>query len=132
MENQHSENPESPSTNARLKKFLRKAVAIIAAEKGLNTNSKIKLQSLADFMELPPEQLAGALDQLQQNWDETKNLTHYERAFVKFLNEQFSQLSSGVVSPKMEKVAIDLAKRKYEINGTRAEQLIQFLSLIHI
>ena len=126
MENQHSENPESPSTNARLKKFLRKAVAIIAAEKGLNTNSKIKLQSLADFMELPPEQLAGALDQLQQNWDETKNLTHYERAFVKFLNEQFSQLSSGVVSPKMEKVAIDLAKRKYEINGTRAEQLIQF------
>lgn len=124
MAKKKSNNSSSAQTDSRLKSFLRKAEAIIATEKGLNAESRLKLQTLADHVRLPPELFDEALTRLQQNSDPTSNLTHYEKAFVKFLDSEFEKVTSGIISPSVENQAIAMAKSKYEINGTRAEQLI--------
>ena len=102
---------------------MRQATAVITAEKGLNSSSRIKLESLAKHLKLPPELFEEALVLLQSN--DTVNLTHYEKAFVKFLDTELGRIKGGVISLGMELEAIDLANRKYQINSTRAEQLIK-------
>ena len=102
---------------------MRQATAVITAEKGLNSSSRIKLESLAKHLKLPPELFEEALVLLQSN--DNLNLTHYEKAFVKFLDTELGRIKGGVISLGMEFEAIDLADRKYQINSTRAEQLIK-------
>lgn len=114
--------PEPPRIDPRLRSFLRQSAAIISAEKGLNPASRIKLEALAKKLNLPKHLLDQGIEQLQSN--DPTNLTHYEKAFTKFLEDEFSKVKGGVISLGMEKNAIDLANRKYQINGTRAEQLI--------
>ena len=117
---------KSPSKNndPRLKSFLRQAGAIIAAERGLNATSRIKLQALADHLQLPAKLFDEAIRRLQSS-EALANLTRYEKSYLQFLQNEFERISGGVLSPSMEKKAIDHAKSKYQINGTRAEQLIQ-------
>ncbi len=103
---------------------MRKAAAIISAEKGLNVESHAKLQSLADREKLPDELFAEALTLLQDNRTTSPSLTHYEKAFVKFVDQEFGKISGDIISPKVEVEAIKLAKKKYDINGTRAQQLL--------
>ena len=125
MAKNKSSSGTSPA-DPRLKSFLRKAGAIIAAEKGLNAASRIKLQTLAEHLKLPPELLDEGLVRLQKGSEPGENLTHYEKAFLKFLRLEFKKISGDVLSRGMEVKAIRLAETKYQINGTRAEQLIQF------
>jgi len=108
-----------------LKSFLRQAGAIISAEKGLNSISRVKLQSLANRLKLPQSLFDEALDRLQSSPAAATDLSHYEKGFIKFLDSEFKKLAGDVLSLGMEKKAIDLANRKYEINNARAEQLIQ-------
>ena len=115
--------PTQKKPDPRLRSFLRKAAAIIAAEKGLNASSRVKLESLAEHDKLPDDLLEEALKQLQS--DDVSNLTHYEKAFSKFLEKEFSKIKGGVVSLGMEQRAIKRAETKYQINSTRAEQLIE-------
>ncbi|MFK7766116.1 MAG: hypothetical protein AB8B55_02655 [Mariniblastus sp.] len=115
---------ESRPTDPRLKSFLRKAGAIIATEKGLNAASRLKLQTLAKHLKLPEELLDEALLRLQKSSESGTNLTHYEKAFTKFLKSEFEKISGDVLSRGMEVKAIRLAETKYQINSTRAEQLI--------
>lgn len=124
MTNEHPK-PDTPrkKTDPRLKSFLRKAGAIITAEKGLNASSRIKLESLAKHDKLPKELLDEALKLLQS--DDISNLTHYEKAFLKFLEREFAKIKGGVLSLGMEHRAIKRAESKYQINNTRAEQLIE-------
>ncbi len=101
---------------------MRQATAVITAEKGLNASSRIKLESLAKHLKLPSDLFEHALVLLQSN---DTNLTHYEKAFIKFLDSELGRIKGGVISLGMELEAIDLAERKYQINSTRAEQLIE-------
>lgn len=116
--------PSTRPADPRLKSFLRKATAIIAAEKGLNSESRRKLENLGEHLKMPPALLAEGLQRLQQGVESAANLTHYERAFVKLLDKDFEKITGGIISPSVEAQAISMAKRKYEINSTRAEQLI--------
>lgn len=125
MSENSPQSSESSPTDPRLKSFLRKAGAIIATEKGVNAASRIKLESLAEHLKLPPELLEEGLIRLQKSSDSFSNLTHYEKAFCRFLQKEFKKLPGDVLSRGMELRAIRLAGKKYEINGTRAEQLIQ-------
>ncbi|MDG1873964.1 MAG: hypothetical protein P8J27_08635, partial [Mariniblastus sp.] len=95
---------------------------MIATEKGLNSSSRVKLESLAEHLKLPQELFEEGLALLQTSND---NLSHYETAFVKFLDKELSKTSGGLISLGTEKEAIELAARKYQINSTRAEQLIE-------
>ena len=51
--------------DARLKTFLRRAGPVIAAERGLTSTARIKLQTIAAEMRLPGELLEEALTELQ-------------------------------------------------------------------
>ena len=123
MSENESQSPAPAPIDPRLKSFLRQATAVITAEKGLNPASRIKLESLAKHVKLPQELFDEALVLLQSN--DNANLTHYEKAFVKFLDGELGKIKGGVISLGMEHEAIDLAERKYQINSTRAEQLIK-------
>ncbi len=113
-----------PSGNdPRLKSFLRQAQGIIAAERGLNTQSQIKLRSLAIHMKLPNQLFELALDKLKQT-KKVNEFDRWEKAFVEFLDGEFSKLTSGIVTIASETRAVDLAKRKYQIDEVRARQLI--------
>ncbi|MFT7632780.1 MAG: hypothetical protein ACI87E_003834 [Mariniblastus sp.] len=118
------DNPQPSRIDPRLKAFLRKAAAIIATEKGLNANSRLKLETLAEHEKLPIELFDDALIRLQQSPAAAANLNHYEKAFARFLDGEFEKISGGIVSPKIEQEAIRLAKQKYDINATSAQQLI--------
>ena len=123
MTDKESQSPAPAPIDSRLKSFLRQATAVITAEKGLNSASRIKLESLAKHVKLPKKLFEEALVLLQTN--DTANLTYYEKSFVKFLDRELGKIKGGVISLGMELEASDLAKRKYQINPTRAEQLIQ-------
>ncbi len=125
--NRDSNHESKPPTHddARLRSFLRKAVAVIAAERGLNARSRIKLESLAKHQKLPDDLFAEAIRRLQENDQSVDALSHYEKAFVLFLSKEMQKLPGQVLSIAAEQRALDLAAGKYQIAPPRAEQLIQ-------
>ncbi len=124
MSNRDSDKSKSNSGNSpRLKAFLRQARAVIAAERGLNPRSQMKLQSLAQSLKLSAELFQTALDELKNSQKPTE-VAHWERGFVDFLDKEFMKLPDQIVSIRMETRAVDLAMRKYQLSEIRARQLI--------
>ena len=124
MSNPDSDKSKSnPGNDPRLRAFLRQARAVIAAERGLNPRSHLKLQSLAQSLKLPDELFRTALDELK-NAQKPTEVAHWERAFVDFLDRELNQLPDHIVSIRMETRAVDLATRKYQLSDVRARQLI--------
>ena len=116
---------EDMQRDSRSESFLRRASAIIAAEKGLNRVARAKLDELAQSLHLPDELFQKGIEQLQASNSPLSSLTDYEEAFLKFLAHEFSQKRTGaVLSIWIEKKAIAHAQNRYGINAHRAEQLI--------
>ncbi len=124
-----TDDSKKPNANSdldpRLSTFLRKAGAVIASERGLNSRSRMLLQALADQMSLPEALFEQGLVQLQDRQTVTDGVGRWEKAFLKFLDKEFEKMPSGILSIAMENRAVDLAERKYQINDARAQQLIQ-------
>ena len=120
----NSRNELSNADERRLKVFLRDAEAIIAAERGLNSASRTKLESLAKYQQLPDFLWSQALKQLQDPASFESNLSRYEQAFANFLDAEFKKLRGGVLSIRAEQKAFELAMTKYQIPVSRAEQII--------
>ncbi len=120
----NSRNELSNADERRLKIFLRDAAAVIAGERGLNSASRMKLESLAKYQQLPEFLLSQALKQLQEPASFDSNLSRYEQAFADFLDAEFKKLKGGVLSIRAEQKAIELATTKYQIPVSRAEQII--------
>ena len=118
--NSESRGPEKISIAA----FLRQAAAVIAAERGLNATSHQKLRNLATHLKMPEEEFLEAMEKLQEKEKLPSGLNRYEKEFVTFIRNKFLNLKSGIMSVGMEERAIDLAARKYQILGARAQQLI--------
>ena len=111
--------------DSRLETFLRRASAIIAAEKGLNNVAKAKLDDLATRLHLPDELFDKGLKQLQDSNSPVGELTDYEIGFLKFLEKEFSHKREGtVLSISIEEKAITHARKRFGIAAHRAEQLI--------
>ena len=111
--------------DVRLKLFMRKAVAVIASERGFNVASRLKLESLAQHQKLPDNLFDEAVRQLQEQDGQSTKVTRYEKEFVRYLARELEKIRGGVLSIRMEQNAIELAESKYQINSTRAEYLIQ-------
>ena len=113
--------------DSRLESFLRRASAIIASEKGLNSVARAKLDELAQSLHLPDELFQKGLEQLQKSNSPVGNLTDYEKAFLKFLAREFSQKRSGsVLSISIEEKAVAHAEGRFGIDAHRAEKLIDY------
>ncbi len=126
-EEQNDEVDGGEQRDSRLETFLRRASAIIAAEKGINSVAKAKLDELARNLHLPDELFEQGLQRLQASNSPIGNLTDYEKAFLKFLVREFSQKREGtVLSISIEEKAIAHARSRFGIEGHRAEQLFDF------
>lgn len=99
-------------------------MAIIAAERGLNAQSRLKLESLAKHQKLPNDLFAEAIRQLQGDEAKIPKLNRYEQEFVNYLAKEFKKVRSGIISLRMEQNAIELADKKFQIPPIRAEWLI--------
>lgn len=91
----------------------------------MNATSRLKLRSLADDLKLPDDLYEAALLELNKAAPDDQQLDTYERGFVKFLRAQFNNVPHRILSARMEKRAIDLAKSKFDIDKNRARELIR-------
>lgn len=116
------DNGKSP--DPYLRAFMRKAVAIIAIERGFNDTSNAKLRALADQLGLSEETWQQAIEQLKTP-KENLGLNRYELEFISFLEREFKKIEGDVVSIRAERSLVELATSKYQIDSIRAHQLIQ-------
>lgn len=113
------------SDSPTIRTFRRHAAAIIAADRGLTDHGRKKLEALALRLGMNESQQREAFAQLQQrSSDMDDSLSHWERAYVTLLKKQFSEIKHGILTVSIETRAIELAKRKYQINEVRAQLLI--------
>ena len=104
---------------------MRKAAPIIAAERGMNANSRLKLRSLASDLRLPNDLYEAAILELNKAASDDQKLSTYERGYVKFLRAQFKKLKHGILSARMEKRALEIGTTKFQLDAERARQLIR-------
>lgn len=123
--NAKSESPRSGrSPDPYLRTFLRQAVAVIAAERGINDASYAKLQAMADQLGLSDSTFQAAIEKLKKP-DSALGLNRYEKQFVNFLAEEFRRIRGDVLTVRAEARVIDLAESKYQIDAVRAHQLLR-------
>ena len=110
----------------RLSEFLRRASPILAAERGWNERSKLKIKSLAEDLKLPDDLYEVAVQRLQTGelrFEERFSV--YEQSFIKFLHKQISSSDNSVLTAAHETKAIRIARRRFEIPQVRARQLVR-------
>ena len=112
------------SPDPYVRAFLRRAVAIVAAERGFNESSQAKLQKLATQLGISDRAFRKAVDKLKKP-GRSLGLNRYEREFVKTLTKELANIRGDVLNIKAEGKLISLANRKYQIDSVRAHQLIQ-------
>jgi hypothetical protein len=98
----------------------------VAAERGWNERSRLKIKSLAEDLALPDRLYKIAVERLQRgDLEFEERLTSWERGFQQFLKRQLSQSGSSVLTAAHEARAVRIARRQYEISPTRARQLLR-------
>ena len=110
--------------DARLKTFLRRAGPVIAAERGLTSTARIKLQTIAAEMRLPGELLEEALTELQTETRKKRQYTRWERGFAKYLASQLKKLDNRILTFEREQKAIQVAEEKYQLDHPQAQEII--------
>ncbi len=114
--------------DSRLREFLRRAGPILAAERGWNERSRLKLKSLAEDLMLPYPLYEKAIQRLQSgelNWD--KFLSLYEKKYVQYLQAELTRAKgrNKVLTASHEKKALRIAKKNFQIPSQRARQLLR-------
>ena len=116
---------ENPGRDSRLENFLRKAAPILAAERGLNERSRVKLRSLSEEMKMPDELFDSAIKELKKKIKTVQPLTRQEQGFVKFLKHQFGEMKRQILSIRMESKAVKIGETKFQISEKRSRELVR-------
>ncbi|MCA9104175.1 MAG: hypothetical protein KDA83_02035 [Planctomycetales bacterium] len=117
------EQPQLPKRDSRLEKFLHRAAPVIAAERGMTSAASMKLQAIADEMQLPRELFEQAISVLQQGPPQVRRPNRYERAFQAYLEKELSKRSSEIVTHDVEQKAVKLGETKYQLDVPRARDI---------
>lgn len=118
--------PNSELTDPLLESLLAKARPVIASERGLNTRSRVKIQSIGKKMNLPAAvidqamQLLHGLPPIQGNED-----SPYELSFTKVMQEKISGIPGGILTTRIEDKAVSIGQRKYELSEVQARKIIR-------
>jgi hypothetical protein len=118
--------PNSELTDPLLESLLAKARPVIASERGLNTRSRVKIQSIGKKMNLPAAvidqamQLLHGLPPVQGNED-----SPYELSFTKVMQEKISGIPGGILTTRIEDKAVSIGQRKYELSEVQARKIIR-------
>ncbi|MDG2470374.1 MAG: hypothetical protein P8M80_13925, partial [Pirellulaceae bacterium] len=125
-ENLPPKRPNSELTDPLLESLLAKARPVIASERGLNTRSRVKIQSIGKKMNLPAAvidqamQLLHGLPPIQGNED-----SPYELSFTKVMQEKISGIPGGILTTRIEDKAVSIGQRKYELSEVQARKIIR-------
>lgn len=117
------DNPKLPKRDSRLENFLRRAAPVIAAERGMTTTASIKLQAIADEMQLPAELFEQAMTVLQQGPPQVRKHDRYERAYMAYLEKELARRASEILTHELEQKAVRLGETKYQLDIARAREL---------
>jgi hypothetical protein len=117
--------------DSRMKSFLLRARTILAAERGMNEKSRIKLRALAEDLQLPQVLFESAISQLQEGTAALDGeLTRYEKQFVKWLEKHLEPLAGHVLTPAHEEKAIQRGTREFQIAEDRARDLVRQAAIL--
>ena len=133
------ENPSTPLTptprDSRLEQFATTARNIIAIERGLTATALVKIRYLAKQQHLSHEQVETCLSQISGDDSSLGRVGRYEQLFLDRMETDLSVISnaeaSGVLSPTIQRQAIQIAVDEYQINESRANQLLSFSAKQH-
>ena len=117
---------ESRYEDSRLREFLRRAAPILAAERGWNERSQLKIKSLATELRLPESLYEKGVHKLREGklrYEE--RFTVYERAFLKKLESDFRKSKTSVFTAAQESHVIQIAVTEYQISEARAREIIR-------
>ncbi len=117
-------NTAGVSPDPFLRSFLRQAVAVIAADKGLTDSSREKLKKIASELGLSDRTFHDAIEQLKDPGN-SLGLNRYEQTFVDRISKELQKFKGDVLSIRYEKRLAEVAENKYQIPPIRAHQLIQ-------
>ena len=126
MENQATPQPR----DSRMEQFATTARHIIIAERGLTATALMKISSLAKQQHLSNEQVELCLSQISDGDSSLGRVGRYEQLFLDRMATDLPAISnaqaSGVLSPSVERQAIQIAVDEFQISETRANQLLSF------
>ncbi len=116
---------EAPELN-RIDEFLRRAAPVLAAERGINARSQVKLRALARDLDLADEDFEAAISSLQRapsaaTASDTSQMADYRRS----LSVQIERLPRGILTPALEANAIAVGEKHYALQAEQAEKILR-------
>ncbi len=109
----------------RIRAFLDRAAAVVAASKGLTVECQQQLEVLASQLRLEPGQWNQCLDELKNQTRAEQSYSRYEQAFLDAAEKNLASISGRILSLGKEKLLLELAAEKYQIGQVRAHQLLE-------
>ena len=118
-----SQDTDQEKLDPRLRRFLARAVPVIAEERGVNERSLIKIRTIAAELHLPVDLYQQGLRRLKRIGT-GQSLSRYEREFVRYLKRELRQLPSSILTVTLENRIVDVASRRYRLAPDRAREII--------
>lgn len=113
------------SLDPRIKAFLNRAAALVAASQGLTPDCLRQLEDLARQLRLEPDEWQYSLDQLRHQTARESELTRYEQAFVGMARERLAPRAGRILSLGAERALLDQASEKFQLGLVRSHQLLE-------
>lgn len=118
--------PEPRYEDSRLREFLRRATPILAAERGWNERSQLKIKALSEDLKLPEKLYQIGIVRLREGKLRYEDrFTVYERAFLEKLENDFRKTGTTVFTAAQEKHVLQVAATEYQIPEPRARELVR-------
>jgi|GEM_PF-4858223 len=108
----------------RIRAFLDRAAAVVAASKGLTVECQQQLEVLATQLRLDHDQWQQCLDELKNQTRAVQSYSRYEQAFLDAAEKNLASIAGRILSLGKEKLLLDLAADKFQIGQVRAHQLL--------
>ena len=109
----------------RIRAFLDRAAAVVAASKGLTVECQQQLEVLATQLRLEPEQWQQCLDELKNQTNPERTYSRYEQAFLDAAGKNLASIAGRILSLGKEQLLLELAANKFQIGQVRAHQLLE-------
>ncbi|MEE2639528.1 MAG: hypothetical protein VX768_02770 [Planctomycetota bacterium] len=118
--------PKSEKVDPLLESLLARSRPIIAAERGLNAKSRMKIQALGKKMKIP----AAVIDQTLQLLHGAPPVqgageSRYERTFAQIMLQKISDIPGKILTSRIEEKAISVGTRKYQLSEVQARNIVR-------
>lgn len=110
--------------DSRLDRFSNAAINIISNECGLTATALAKIHLLASRQRLTDQQVTECLNKISAGGSDLGRVGRYEQLLLERLAKELPQVPGAVLSPAIERAAIQIATDEFKISPPRACQLL--------